>query len=126
MTDAPRSPKSRLRPVYTVDADPIARSETVIYQLEDTGHPVLRLRPSVRVVQEDGRRSYLYRVDAFSRLRGGKVGQAEKLAPPGSPAEFAADARDFQGVAFRETIDELCRPLIRRYGRPEKPEAIQR
>ena len=42
MTGPLPSPKSRLRAVYTRPLDPAARTEDVIYQLEDTGHPVMR------------------------------------------------------------------------------------
>ena len=126
MTEAPRSPKSRLRPVFAVDDAPAASTESVTYQLEDTGHAVLRLRPTVRVVDEDGQRRFLYRVDAFSRLRGTKLGTAEVLAPPGSPAEFTAESRQFQDAAFQETIKQLSDLLIRKYGRAEPPAPVQR
>jgi hypothetical protein len=115
LTELQPSPKQRLRAVYSVPENPIPRSERVIYQLEDTGHPVLRLRPSVRVVEEDGAPRYLYRVDAFSRLTGERLGGEELLAAPGSPSEFAAASHQFQSVPFREVIDELSRVLVERF-----------
>jgi hypothetical protein len=116
MTGPPPSPKSRLRAVYAVPFDAPPSSEPVIYQLEDTGHPAIRLRPTVRIVDTDGSRGYLYRVDAFSRLTGEKFGSAETLAEPGSPAEFAAEAREFQSGPFREVVDSLSEQLVDRFG----------
>lgn len=92
------------------------RREAVIYQLEDTGHPALRLRPTLRIMEEDGERRFLYRVDAFSRLTGAKLGQADILAAEGSPAEFAAEARQFQSEAFQDVVKQLSQALIARFG----------
>ena len=119
MTEPLPSPKSRLRPVYTVPEDTSRRTERVVYQLEDTGHPVLRLRPTVRLVEEDGDVSYLYRVEALSRLRRGKLGQAELVASVGSPAQFAAQARQFQSPAFRAVVEELSAELLETYATDE-------
>ncbi len=125
MTDPLPSPKSRLRAVYTRPLDPPTRTEAVIYQLEDTGHPVLRLRPTVRQFEDDGLR-YLYRVDAFSRLTGKKLGQAEALAPVDGPAEFAARSRQFQSEAFSKVIAQLSAVLVDRFQDREATGAIQR
>jgi hypothetical protein len=122
----PPSPKSRIRPVYSVPADRPRRTETVIYQLEDTGHAELRLRPTVRIVDEDVRQGYLYRVDAYSRLTGERLGQAEELAPPGSEAEFAAAAREFQSLPFRQVIDWLSAQLSERFKDSEPTGSVQR
>ncbi|HEV3231773.1 MAG TPA: hypothetical protein VG245_05915 [Candidatus Dormibacteraeota bacterium] len=111
---APLSPKERIRAVYTV-ADAPRRTERVTYQLEDTGHPLLRLRPSLRLVDEDGWQSYLYRVEAFSRVTGEKLGIAEELAAPGSPEEFAASSRQFQSPPFRACVERLRADLAARY-----------
>ena len=54
------------------------------------------------------------------RLTGAHLGDAEVLAAPDSPAEFAAKAREFQSAPFRETVDELSRDLIRRYAASEE------
>jgi hypothetical protein len=113
------SPKQRLSAVYTVPDKPLPRSERVIYQLEDTGHPVLRLRPTVRVVEHDGIPRYLYRVDAFSRLTGKRLGSQETEAAPNSPADFAAASHQFQSAPFREVIDELSGRLADRFGEAE-------
>ena len=110
------SPKRRLRAVYSVPVDAPATSERVIYQLEDTGHPAIRLRPTVRIVESDAVRGYLYRVDAFSRLTGEKLGSAEELVDPASSAEFAVAAREFQSGPFREVIDRLSQQLVERHG----------
>ena len=115
MTEPLPSPKSRLRPVYTSPVETPARTEDVIYQLEDTGHPVLRLRPTIRQIEDDGLTRYLYRVDAFSRLTGRKVGKAEVLAALDSPAEFAARSRQFQSEAFRDVIAQLSDALVDRF-----------
>ena len=82
-----------------------------MYQLEDTGHPTLRLRPSVRVGSRDGEDRYTYRVDAFSRLTGEHLGHAEVPAAPGSEAEFAARARHYNAGPFRETFERLSARL---------------
>jgi hypothetical protein len=116
MTGPQPSPKSRLRAVYSVPAEPAKTTERVIYQLEDTGHAAIRLRPTVRIVDDDGVRGYLYRVDAFSRLTGEKLGSAEEVAEPDSPAEFAAGALEFQSAPFREVIDRLSRQLAEVHG----------
>jgi hypothetical protein len=126
VTEPLPSPKSRLRAVYTRPLDPPTRTEAVIYQLEDTGHPVLRLRPTVRQFEDEGLRRYLYRVDAFSRLTGKKLGQAEVLAPLDSPAEFAARSRQFQSEAFSEVIAQLSAVLVDRFQDGEATGAIQR
>jgi hypothetical protein len=110
------SPKRRLRAVYSVPDGAPRRSERVIYQLEDTGHPVLRLRPTVRLVEENGADRVLYRVDAFSRLSGAHLGQAEVIADQDSPADFAARAREFQSEPFREVMTELSEALVERFG----------
>ena len=113
------SPKSRLRAVYGVPAEVPRRSERVVYQLEDTGHPVLRLRPTLRQVDDDGETRYQYRVDAFSRITGVKLGEAELVAPLGSREAFAADSRQFQSGPFRAVIDELSEKLIAQYAEGE-------
>lgn len=119
MTDQLPSPKRRLRAVYSVPEE--ARSgQRVIYQLEDTGHPALRLRPSVRVVEDTGVPRYLYRVDAFSRLTGDHLGEADALAPPDSPEEFAAAAREFQSEPFRGTVEALSDTLVQRFAEAEQ------
>jgi hypothetical protein len=120
------SPKSRLRAVYTRPLDPAARTQDVIYQLEDTGQAVLRLRPTVRQVEDAGEVRYLYRVDAFSRLTGKKLGKAEVLAALDSPAEFAARSRQFQSDPFREVVDQLSEALVERFADQEATGAIQR
>lgn len=113
------SPKSRLGAVYGVPQDQPRRTERVTYQLEDMGHPVLRLRPTVRMVEEDGETRHLYRVDAFSRMTGVKLGSAESVAPLGSPEEFAAESRQFQSAPFRMVVEELSRQLVERYAGAE-------
>jgi hypothetical protein len=126
LTEPLPSPKSRLRAVYTRPVDPPARTEDVIYQLEDTGQPVLRLRPTVRQVEDNGESRYLYRVDAFSRLTGKKLGKAEVLAALDSPAEFAARSRQFQSAPFREVVEELSDALVERFAAREATGPIQR
>jgi hypothetical protein len=126
VTEPLPSPKSRLRAVYTRLVDPPSRTEDVIYQLEDTGQPILRLRPTVRQVDDHGERRYLYRVDAFSRLTGKKLGKAEVLAALDSPAEFAARSRQFQSEPFRAVVDELSDALVERFADREATGAIQR
>lgn len=120
------SPKSRLRAVYSEAAGPALRTEGVIYQLEDTGQPVLRLRPTVRMVDDNGAPRYLYRVDAFSRLTGNRLGRAEVLAELDSPAEFSAKSRQFQSGAFRELVDALSDALVERFADREETGAVQR
>ncbi|HXA42702.1 MAG TPA: hypothetical protein VNV65_07300 [Candidatus Solibacter sp.] len=120
------SPKSRLRAVYSESAEPALRTEGVIYQLEDTGQPVLRLRPTVRMVDDNGSPRYLYRVDAFSRLTGKRLGRAEVLAELDSPSEFAAKSRQFQSDAFRTVVDALSGALVERFADREATGAIQR
>lgn len=112
MSEPLPSPKRRLRAVYSVPEDAPRRSERVSYQLEDTGHPVLRMRPTVRLVEENGADRILYRVDAFSRLSGAHLGQAEVIADEDSPADYAARAREFQSEAFRGVVTELSDALI--------------
>ena len=119
MSTPPPSPQSRLRPVYTVPEEAPRRTERVIYQLEDMGHPVLRLRPSVRIIDDDGESRYLYRVAAFSRLTGVKLGVADRVAPLGSQEAFAADAREFQTAPFRMVLDELSAELIDQFAEAE-------
>jgi hypothetical protein len=126
VTEPLPSPKSRLRAVYTRPLEPPARTEAVIYQLEDTGHPVLRLRPTVRQFEDESLRRYLYRVDAYSRLTGKRLGRAEVLAALDSPAEFAARSRQFQSEAFREVVNELSAALVDRFQALEATGAIQR
>jgi len=118
-TPPPPSPKSRLRAVYGVPEDPPRRSEKAIYQLEDAGDPVLRLRQTVRQLDQDGATRYLYRVDAFSRLTGEQLGTAELLAPMGSEEEFAARAREFQTAPFRRIMRALSDELSGRYAKAE-------
>jgi hypothetical protein len=125
LTEPPPSPKSRLRPVYTVPDDPPVRTERVIYQLEDAGHPELRLRPSVYFRDENGAVSHVYRVDAFSRLTGRHLGRAEVVAPPGSPAEFAAEARQFQSPAFQQAVDALRERLVEQFAGAEPTGIVQ-
>jgi hypothetical protein len=93
----------------------------VTYQLEDTGQPVLRLRPTLRLVEDDGQTRHLYRVDAFSRITGVKLGTAELVAPLGSAEAFAAESRQFQSAPFRAVLEALSGQLIERY---EETEAI--
>ena len=97
----------------------------MIYQLEDTGHPRLRLRPTLRVVEAPGETEYIYRVDAFSRLTGAHLGKAEALAAPGSPAEHAARTRQFQSGPFRDAIGQLRERLIDRFQDLEPTGAVQ-
>ena len=125
VTEPPPSPKSRLRPVYTVPLEPPRRTETVIYQLEDTGHPKLRLRPSVRIRQEDVESSFVYRMDAFSRLTGERLGYAESVAPAGSPAEFAAASRQFQSAPFKEAMEVLQGRLVDQFEAEEPTGIVQ-
>ena len=120
------SPKSRLRAVYSEADGPALRTEGVIYQLEDTGQPVLRLRPTVRMVDDNGAPRYLYRVDAFSRLTGKRLGRAEVLAELDSPAEFSARSRQFQSDAFRKLVDALSDALVERFADREQTGAVQR
>jgi hypothetical protein len=115
MTEPLPSPKSRLRAVYTVPEDEPTRTEKVVYQLEDMGHPVLRLRPTVRQVDDDGETRYLYRMDAFSRLRGVRLGTAEIVAPLGSAEAFAAESRQFQSTPFRGVLEVLSDELVEKY-----------
>ena len=115
MATPPPSPKSRLRPVYHVLEDAPAPVDSVIYQLEDAGDPVLRLRQTVRQVAEDGATRFLYRVEAFSRLTGQRLGTAERLTTLGSEEEFAARAREFQTAPFREVVRGLSEELRTRY-----------
>ena len=124
-SQAPPSPKGRIRAVYTV-ADAPRRTERVIYQLEDSGHPLLRLRPSVRVVEEDGWRGHLYRVEAYSRLTGERLGVAEELAAPGSPEEFAAASRQFQTAPFRAAVQRLRAELAARWASSVQELPVQR
>ena len=119
MTDPIPSPKSRLRAVYTVPEDAPRRTEKVIYQLEDMGHPALRLRPTLRLIDDDGESRYLYRVTAFSRITGVKLGAADRVAPLGSQEAFAADAREFQSAPFRMVLDELSADLVDQFGEAE-------
>ncbi|HEY8739486.1 MAG TPA: hypothetical protein VIN56_02695 [Candidatus Dormibacteraeota bacterium] len=113
------SPKSRLPAVYAVPEDEPHRTERVIYQLEDTGHPALRLRPSVRQVDDDGEIRYLYRVDAFSRLSGLKLGQSELVATLGSTEAFAAESRQFQSASFRGVLEDLSGRLVDQFAAGE-------
>ena len=119
MTGPEPSPKSRLRPVYTVPEEEPHRTEQVIYQLEDMGHPVLRLRPTIRLVADDGETRFLYRVTAFSRMTGRKLGAADRVAPLGSQEAFAAEARQFQSGPFRMVIDQLSGELVDRFAESE-------
>jgi hypothetical protein len=119
MTEPLPSPKSRLRAVYSVPEDEPVRTEKVVYQLEDMGQAALRLRATVRQVDDDGGTRYLYRVDAFSRLSGVKLGDEELVAPLGSPEAFAADSRQFQSAPFREVLAELSRRLVESYAAAE-------
>ena len=119
MTEPVASQKSRLRPVYTVPDDAPRRTEQVIYQLEDTGQPALRLRPSVRMIDDDGQTRFLYRVVAFSRITGAKLGVADRVAPLGSQEEFAAVAREFQTAPFRMVLEELSRELVDQFAEAE-------
>ena len=119
MTRPEPSRKSRLRPVYTVSEEEPHRTELVIYQLEDMGHPVLRLRPSIRLVAEEGQTRFLYRVTAFSRMTGRKLGAADRVAPLGSQEAFAAEARQFQSAPFRMVLDELSGELVDQFAESE-------
>ncbi len=95
------------------------RQEKVVYQLEDMGDPVLRLRATLRQVDEQGETRYLYRIDAFSRLRGNKLGAAEALARLGTAEAFAADSRQFQSAPFRQVLEGLSLELVERYSAAE-------
>lgn len=119
MTQPPPSPKSRLRAVYSVPEEEPRRTERVIYQLEDAGNPVLRLRPTVRMEDDDGEVRHLYRIDAFSRISGVRLGHAEVVAALGSPEEFAAESRQFQSAPFRAVLQDLGDQLIERYAEAE-------
>ena len=123
MTDVLPSPKGKLRAVYSVPMEKSRHNQRVIYQLEDTGHAVLRLRPTVRVIDDEGTPRYLYRVDAFSRMTGDHLGKAEAAAAPGSAEEFAAAAREFQSEPFRRTVDELSRSVAARFAETDQPDA---
>ena len=120
MTDQLPSPKRRLRAVYSVPEEAGRPGQQVIYQLEDTGHAALRLRPTVRIVDDEGVPRYLYRVDAFSRLTGDHLGDADALATPDSPEEFAAAAREFQSEPFRGTVEALSQTLVERFAEAEQ------
>lgn len=122
---APPSPKGRLRAVYSEPETPTRRTERVIYQLEDSGHPRLRLRPSLRVSVVDGDARFIYRVDAYSRLTGAHLGHAEVVAPPGTPAEHAARTRQFQSAPFREAVEQLRARLAERFQDLEPTGAVQ-
>ena len=119
MATPPPSPKSRLRAVYHVPDSPPGRVDSVIYQLEDAGDPLLRLRQTVRMVDHDGATRYLYRVEAFSRLAGNRLGAADLLAPLGSEEEFAAGAREFQTAPFGAVMSRLSDDVRDRYGEIE-------
>ncbi|GAC1328319.1 MAG: hypothetical protein NVSMB17_03610 [Candidatus Dormibacteria bacterium] len=119
-TPPPLSPKSRLPPVYRVpDDDAQGRKGAVLYQLEDEGDPVLRLRATVREVHDDGATRFLYRVEAFSRLTGHRLGAAEQVTALGSEEEFAARAREFQTEPFRRVMDQLSAQLRDAYSAEE-------
>jgi hypothetical protein len=77
-------------------------------------------------VDDGGLRRYLYRVEAFSRLTGRKLGRAEVLAELDSAPEFAARSRQFQSAAFRKVIDDLSAALIERFAHREATGAVQR
>ena len=113
------SPKSRLRAVYAVPAEPPRRTERVIYQLEDMGHPVLRLRPTVRLVDDDGEERFEYAVTAFSRITGQRLGVADLVAPLGSQEAFAAQSRQFQSAPFRMVLKELSSGLVEQFAAAE-------
>lgn len=119
MTEPLPSPKSRLRPVFTVPEDPSRRTEKVVYQLEDMGHPSLRLRASLRLIDDDGQTRFLYRVVAFSRMTGARLGVADQVAPLGSQEEFAASAREYQSAPFRMVLEELSRELVDQFAEAE-------
>jgi hypothetical protein len=125
LSQPPLSPKSRIRAVYTERDVPVSRTEQVIYQLEDTGHPRLRLRPVIRVEETGGGTEYIYRVEAYSRLTGAHLGYAEAIAAPGSSAEHAARTRQFQSAPFREAVDQLRQRLIDRFQDLEPTGAVQ-
>ena len=120
------SPKERIRPVYLVPEGPVARTQNVVYQLEDTGHPLLRLRVSVRLVESPtGPPSVLYRVDAHSRVTGAWLGSAETIAESGSAAEYAAIARQFQSDPFRTVVQALRDDVAERFRDSVPQEAVQ-
>ena len=121
----PLNPKSRIRPVFTEPVVDVRRAETVIYQLEDTGHPVPRLRPTVREVEYQDHQGYLYRVEAFSRLTGEKLGVCEVVADQDSAAEHAARTRDFMSPPFRATVGALEADLVDRFHNVNPEGAIQ-
>jgi hypothetical protein len=119
MTEPLPSPKSRLRAVYQVPGEQRDRGQGVIYQLEDMGDPVLRLRATVRALSEEGGTRYVYRLGAFSRLSGALLGTAELVAPMGSDEEFSAAAREFQTAPFRRVLARLSEELRERYSSAE-------
>jgi hypothetical protein len=47
------------------------------------------------------------------------------VAPPGSPAEFAAEARQFQSPAFRQAIDALRERLVEQFAGTEPTGIVQ-
>lgn len=120
------SPKERLQPVYQVPPGPVKRDQRVIYQLEDTGHPLIRMRVTVRLSGDPQDETVLYRVDAYSRVSGELLGSAETTAPHGSAEAYAALARQFQTVPFRRVLHELRDQLAERYGDAVPEAAIQR
>jgi hypothetical protein len=108
-----------------VPEDPPTRIESVIYQLEDAGDPLMRLRQTVRMVDGEGATRYLYRIEAFSRLSGKLLGGADLLAELGSEEEFAASAREFQTAPFRAVMSRLSQELRDRYGEIEAATEIR-
>jgi len=106
--------------VYRVpEDDSPRRKDAVLYQLEDEGDPVLRLRATVREVEDDGATRVLYRVEAFSRLTGHRLGGAELVAALGSEEEFSARARGFQTAPFRSVMEGLSAELRASYSAGE-------
>jgi hypothetical protein len=122
----PLNPRSRIRPVHTESTEQPARRESVIYQLEDTGNADIRLRPTVRELTFTDRQGYLYRVEAFSRLTGERLGAAESIVEEGSAADHAARSRDFMSAAFREVVAGLEAGLVDRFHNVNPEGAIQK
>ena len=128
LTSGPPSPKSRIQPVYSVPLEPSRRKEASVYQLEDSGggHARLRLRVSVRSIAETEREAFIYRVEAFSRLTGERLGVVEVEAEPGSPEEFAVASRQFQSAPFRAVVDRLSAEAVDRFAGQEQLGPVQR
>jgi hypothetical protein len=120
------SPKERIPPVYEVPEEQVKRTQRVVYQLEDTGHPLLRIRVTVRLVGDGDEQSVLYRAEAFSRVTGSALGIAEMTPPHDSTEAYVALARQFQTPPFRRVLQSLWDELAERYRDAVPEEAVQR